>query len=71
MTRDGNQESLPGIGFPGLRVERGDPDAEELAALVVVLATLAAREKPSDERPVPTGRGWRPEAAWRASGRPL
>jgi hypothetical protein len=68
---EANREPLPGNGFPGLRVERGDPDAEELAALVVVLAALAAlaaREAPPDERPAWTGQGWQPETAWRFSG---
>jgi Acyl-CoA carboxylase epsilon subunit len=65
---------------PFLRIVRGTPDDEELAALTVVLAGLAAADRPSEEpaprsrwadrsvlvrRPLPFGPG-----AWRASGLP-
>ena len=47
-------------GAPLLRVVRGEPTAEELAALTVVLAALSQRrERP---RPVPVG-------AWANYGR--
>jgi hypothetical protein len=63
---------------PLLRVVRGDPSAEELAALTVVVAALAQRR--TGRRPTPAG-AWassadalRPQlrpgpGAWRASGR--
>ena len=65
-------------GRPLLRVVRGEPTAEELAALTVVVAALSA-EAPR-LRPVPVGtwgsyadahrRALRPgPGAWRASGR--
>jgi hypothetical protein len=63
-----NRESLSGNGFPGLRIEWGEPDAEEITALVVVLAVMAAREASADKRPAWTGRAWRPETGWRLSG---
>jgi hypothetical protein len=65
---------------PFLRIVRGTPDDEELAALTAVLAGLAAVPEPSVEpaprsrwadraalvrRPLPFGPG-----AWRASGLP-
>ncbi len=64
---------------PLLRVVRGEPTAEELAALTVVVATLS-RRRPR-RRPAPVG-AWaspshllrRPLAAgpggWRAAGQP-
>ncbi len=64
---------------PLLRVVRGEPTDEELAALTVVVAALAVRERPR-RRPVPVG-AWaspadahrwplRPGAGgWRAAGR--
>jgi hypothetical protein len=63
---------------PLLRVVRGEPTAEELAALTVVVATLSQRR--ARRRPTPVG-GWasyadthrRPLQAgyggWRAAGR--
>jgi acyl-CoA carboxylase epsilon subunit len=63
---------------PLLRVVRGDPTAEELAALTVVVAALSQRR--ARRRPTPVG-GWadpsdghlrplRPgPGGWRASGR--
>ena len=63
---------------PLLRVVRGEPTAEELAALTVVVAALSQRR--SRRRPVPVG-GWASHAdahrrplqpgpgGWRASGR--
>ncbi len=64
---------------PLLRVVRGEPTDEELAALTVVVAALAVRERPR-RRPVPVGawaspadahrRPLRPGAGgWRAAGR--
>ena len=67
-----------GPGRPVLRVVRGEPSAEELAALVTVLAARAAAPRPPDRhrslwrdrsrniRP-PLGAG---PGAWRASGLP-
>jgi hypothetical protein len=64
---------------PLLRVVRGEPTAEELAALTMVVATLSQR-RPSRRRPSPIG-GWASRAdavrtppqpgpgGWRASGR--
>ncbi|SFO94699.1 Acyl-CoA carboxylase epsilon subunit [Geodermatophilus dictyosporus] len=64
---------------PLLRVVRGEPSDEELAALTVVVAALAQRGRPR-RRPVPVG-AWasygdahrqpvRPgPGGWRASGR--
>jgi hypothetical protein len=66
-------------GRPLLRVVRGEPTAEELAALTVVAAALSSRGRPR-RRPTPVG-AWashadahrRPLApgpgGWRASGR--
>jgi len=64
---------------PLLRVLSGDPTAEELAALTVVVAALSQRRP--RRRPAPVG-AWRERAdvlrrpllagpgGWRASGRP-
>ena len=64
---------------PLLRVVRGEPTAEELAALTVVVAALSQRH-PSRRRPTPVG-GWASRAdavrrplqpgpgGWRAAGR--
>jgi hypothetical protein len=64
---------------PLLRVVKGEPSAEELAALTVVVAGLTQRERPR-RRPVPVG-AWashgdahrtalRPgPGGWRAAGR--
>ena len=64
---------------PLLRVVRGEPTAEELAALTVVVAALSQRR--TRRRPVPIG-AWasfsstqrRPlrhgNGGWRAAGRP-
>ena len=63
---------------PLLRVVKGEPTAEELAALTVVVATMSQRRTP--RRPAPVG-AWasyadghrRPQqpgpGGWRASGR--
>ena len=63
---------------PLLRVVKGDPTAEELAALTVVVAALSQRR--ARRRPIPVG-GWADHAdghrrplrpgpgGWRASGR--
>jgi hypothetical protein len=67
-----------GVLQPLLRVVRGNPSAEELAALTVVVAALAQRR--TSRRPTPAGawasspdalrRPLRPgPGAWRASGR--
>jgi hypothetical protein len=65
---------------PLLTVSKGEPSAEELAALTVVVAALS-RARPARRRPVPVG-GWasragvlrRPLTAgpggWRAAGGP-
>jgi hypothetical protein len=64
-----------------LRIVKGDPTPEELAALVAVLAGRGGGEEPAPE-PVPVG-AWsdrsrqlrrplrRGPGAWRASGRPV
>jgi Acyl-CoA carboxylase epsilon subunit len=64
---------------PVLRVVRGEPDDDELAALVTVVAALAGR---SAVRPAPARSPWRDRGrnirppigpgpgAWRASGLP-
>jgi acyl-CoA carboxylase epsilon subunit len=64
---------------PLLRVVRGEPNAEELAALTVVVAALAQR-RPDRRRPTPVG-AWASRAdavrtplqpgpgGWRAAGR--
>ncbi|TDV36870.1 acyl-CoA carboxylase subunit epsilon [Actinophytocola oryzae] len=63
---------------PHLRIVRGDPSDEELAALVAVVTTLGAGEEPPPERPSawsdrrvqvrePLAHG---PGAWRASGLP-
>ena len=78
-TPPGHRDQDPSSGaIPLLRVVRGEPTAEELAALTVVVAALSA-ERPR-RRPVPVG-GWAAYAdahrrplqpgpgAWRASGR--
>ena len=64
---------------PLLRVGKGEPTAEELAALTVVVAALSSRGRPR-KRPVPVG-AWasngdahRPPlrpgpGGWRAAGR--
>jgi Acyl-CoA carboxylase epsilon subunit len=63
---------------PVMRVVRGEPTAEELAALTVVVATLSQRR--ARRRPTPVG-GWASYAdthrralhagsgGWRAAGR--
>ena len=71
---EGTPEQAP--ARPLLRVVRGEPTAEELAALVaVVLARGAAEEPAPAARPlwaVPALRGHLPHGpgAWRASGLP-
>ncbi|WP_370943923.1 acyl-CoA carboxylase subunit epsilon [Amycolatopsis sp. cg5] len=47
-----------------IRIERGVPDAEELAALIAVLASLAAQPRPAKPAPVSPWRGpsWRESA---------
>jgi acyl-CoA carboxylase epsilon subunit len=67
---------------PYLTVVRGDASAEEVAALVAVLAALAARRPGAPTRGGERAGGWasRPSllrrplghgpCAWRASGRP-
>ncbi|MBN1093846.1 acyl-CoA carboxylase subunit epsilon [Blastococcus sp. TML/M2B] len=72
-------EAAPDSGAPLLTVVKGEPSAEELAALTVVVAALSQRR--SRKRPTPIG-GWaaygrshrRPEAlgpgGWRAAGSP-
>jgi hypothetical protein len=73
VTRDAASEPVR----PLLRVVRGEPTAEELAALTVVLATLS-RRRPG-RRPTPVGAWASPGAAvrrplqtglgaWRAAG---
>jgi hypothetical protein len=64
---------------PLLRVVRGEPSAEELAALTVVVAALSQR-RPNRRRPTPVG-AWSSRAdlvrpplqpgpgGWRAAGR--
>ena len=64
---------------PLLRVVKGEPSAEELAALTVVVAALSQRREP--RRPVPVG-GWASygrthrtalvtgPGGWRAAGGP-
>ena len=64
---------------PLLRVVRGEPTAEELAALTVVVAALS-QHRPSRRRPTPVG-AWASRAdavrrplqpgpgGWRAAGR--
>jgi hypothetical protein len=42
---------------PLLRVVRGGPAAEEIAALAVVLAAKLAARPPQERRPAPAG-GW-------------
>jgi hypothetical protein len=73
----------PGSG-PVLEVVRGQPSAEELAALTVVLAAALARQERSDGpgRPGRAASGWASRArglraplrpgpdAWRRSARP-
>ncbi len=60
---------------PLVRVLHGAPAAEELAALVIVLAGLSTRTDPRP-RPAPTSTWTRsarpaaPPASWRASGLP-
>ncbi|MGY1606850.1 acyl-CoA carboxylase subunit epsilon [Geodermatophilus sp. SYSU D00700] len=77
-TTPSSAESAP--QRPLLRVVRGEPTAEELAALTVVVAALSQRSRPR-RRPVPVG-AWASPAAlhrpvlrpgfggWRAAGRP-
>jgi Acyl-CoA carboxylase epsilon subunit len=67
------------VSEPLLRVVKGDPTAEELAALTVVVAALSQRPRPR-RRPTPVG-GWASRAdavrlplqpgpgGWRAAGR--
>ena len=64
---------------PMLRVVKGDPSDEELAALVAVVAATAAAHATPDPKPRPEwsapGRGHRPPLApgrggWRASSLP-
>ena len=71
--------SEPDSPRPLLRVVRGEPSAEELAALTVVVAALSQRRP--RRRPAPVG-AWAERAdllrrpllagpgGWRASGRP-
>jgi hypothetical protein len=65
---------------PLLRVVRGEPTAEEIAALTVVVAALSQQGRPR-RRPVPVGAWASPADAhrpalrpgsggWRAAGRP-
>jgi hypothetical protein len=64
------------VTAPLLRVVRGNPSAEELAALVAVVATRAAAAEPEPPaRPLWGRPGLRPvltpgPGAWRASGLP-
>ena len=67
-------------GVPLLQVVKGEPTAEELAALTVVVAALSQR-RPARRRPLPVG-GWSARAGllrrplqpgpggWRAAGGP-
>jgi hypothetical protein len=66
-------------GHPLLRIVRGEPSAEELAALTVVVAALSRQGRPR-RRPVPVGAWASPGDAhrpvlrpgpggWRAAGR--
>jgi hypothetical protein len=58
-------------GRPALRVVRGEPDPEELAALVAVLARLAATRAARRPAPPPrAGRWGDPAAALRRPLRP-
>ena len=59
---------------PVLRIVRGDPAPEELAALVAVVSAVAAGTG-DDEQPAPPVSGWRGlpaygAGAWRLSGFP-
>ncbi|MCX5338453.1 MULTISPECIES: acyl-CoA carboxylase epsilon subunit [unclassified Streptomyces] len=61
-----------GNGKPMLRVERGQADAEELAALAVVLLALqgAGEEQPETSRRGGSGcsGGWRSPGVYKAPG---
>ncbi|MFD7864116.1 acyl-CoA carboxylase epsilon subunit [Streptomyces sp. NPDC057682] len=56
---------------PHLRIERGTPDADELAAVLLVLLTATRTREPTGGTPTPhprspwgPPRGWRPPGAW-------
>ncbi|NDZ81617.1 acyl-CoA carboxylase subunit epsilon [Streptomyces sp. SID10853] len=52
-----------------IRVERGEADEEELAAVVALLSFLTRGEEPREPRPGrPSAQGWRPrdEGPYRA-----
>jgi len=77
MGRHHAPEDEPAAARPALRIVKGNPTPEEIAALTVVLA--AASQVAGADEPAPTGGGWadpanrlrRPLAAgpgaWRAS----
>ncbi|WP_108989963.1 acyl-CoA carboxylase epsilon subunit [Streptomyces coelicoflavus] len=49
-----------GAMAPALRIERGRADADELAALAVVLCSVLAGRAAADEAPEPSGHpSWR------------
>ncbi|MFC9468300.1 acyl-CoA carboxylase epsilon subunit [Streptomyces coelicoflavus] len=49
-----------GVTGPALRIERGRADADELAALAVVLCSVLAGRAAADEVPEPSGHpSWR------------
>ncbi|MBA3619681.1 MAG: acyl-CoA carboxylase subunit epsilon [Actinomycetota bacterium] len=54
---------------PWLRIVRGDPSPEELAALVAVLAARAAASRAAASRPTPAS-GWT-DRAWGLRSAPL
>ncbi|MET7648990.1 acyl-CoA carboxylase epsilon subunit [Streptomyces sp. NPDC005426] len=58
---------------PHLTIERGAPDATELAALLLVLLSASRGRDHTDEPPSPRpraawgpARGWRPPGTWTA-----
>jgi Acyl-CoA carboxylase epsilon subunit len=58
--------SEPGVAGPTLRIERGRPDEEELAAVTIVLCSvLAAREAADTEHEPPDVPSWWLEPAGR------
>ncbi|GAB3485841.1 acyl-CoA carboxylase epsilon subunit [Nocardiopsis coralliicola] len=59
-------DSTVGEGAPVLRIVRGAPSAEELAALVAVVSARAAAAQAAAAR----GSAARPRSAWRDSARP-
>lgn len=73
MDTDTDTDTAP-AGPPALRVVRGDPAPDELAALTAVLLArggAAPPDGPPDTAPVPAAPGWlragrhRPAGAWR------